>query len=36
MWHGYSPKSDARYAVEKFRALSREERDAVCAFVDAI
>ena len=35
MWHGNS-ESDARKAVENFRALSKEERDAVIAFVDAI
>ena len=35
MWHG-SSESDARWAVENFRKLSKEERDAVIAFVDAI
>jgi len=35
MWHGAS-ESDARGTVEKFRNLSKEERDAVIAFVDAI
>ena len=35
MWHG-SPDSDARWTIEKFRALSKQERDAVIAFVDAI
>lgn len=36
MWHGYSSQSDARYSVEKFRALPKKDRDAVCKFVDAI
>lgn len=36
MWHGYSPKSDARLSVEKFRALPKADRDAICKFVDAI
>ena len=35
MWHG-NAESDARWAVENFRKLSKEERDAVIAFVDAI
>ena len=36
MWHGYSPESDARMSIEKFRALSKEDRDAIITFVDAI
>ena len=35
MWHG-SNESDARYSVEKFRNLSKEERDALVKFIDAI
>lgn len=35
MWHG-AQESDARSSVEKFRELSKEERDAVVEFVDAI
>lgn len=35
MWHGASD-SDARYSVEKYRMLSKEERDAVVKFIDAI
>ncbi|MCR5362598.1 MAG: hypothetical protein K6E73_11405 [Bacteroidales bacterium] len=35
MWHG-AAESDARAAVEKFRELTKEERDAVVKFVDAI
>ena len=36
MWHGYSPESDARRSVEQFRNLSKEDRDAIIKFVDAI
>lgn len=36
MWHGYSPDSDARYSIEKFRELSKSDRDAIIRFVDAI
>lgn len=36
MWHGYSPKSDARTSVELFRKLSKDDRDAIISFVDAI
>lgn len=36
MWHGYSPRSDARFSIEKFRMLPKEDRDAVIRFVDAI
>lgn len=35
MWHG-STESDARYSVENFRELSKADRDAVIAFIDAI
>lgn len=35
MWHG-AAESDARASVEKFRALSKEDRDAVIKFIDAI
>ena len=35
MWHG-SAESDARASVEKFRSLTKEERDAVVQFIDAI
>ncbi len=36
MWHGFSPRSDARYSIELFRNLSKADRDAVVKFVDAI
>ncbi len=35
MWHG-NRQSDARRSVEKFRALSKADRDAVVKFIDAI
>ena len=35
MWHG-SPNSDARFAVERFRQLTKAERDAVVKFINAI
>ena len=35
MWHG-AAQSDARKSVEKFRQLSKEERDAVVKFVNSI
>ncbi|MDR0745263.1 MAG: hypothetical protein LBF17_02065 [Mediterranea sp.] len=35
MWHG-NPESDARASVEKFRRLSKAERDAIAEFIDAI
>ena len=35
MWHG-NAQSDARYSVEKFRQLSKAERDAVVKFIDSI
>lgn len=36
MWHGYSPRSDARYSIEQFRKLPKKDRDAIIKFVDAI
>lgn len=36
MWHGYSEQSDAYECIKKFRELPKDDRDAVCAFVDAI
>ncbi len=36
MWHGYSSESDARRSIERFRALPKEDRDAIITFVDAI
>ena len=35
MWHG-CPGSDARWVVEKFRKLSKADRDAVVEFINAI
>lgn len=35
MWHG-SAESDARETVENFRELSKADRDAIVAFIDAI
>ena len=35
MWHG-NVNSDARYSTERFRQLSKAERDAIVKFVDAI
>jgi len=35
MWHG-CPGSDARWTVEKFRKLSKADRDAVVKFINAI
>ena len=35
MWHG-APDSDARYSVEKFRQLSKDDRNALIKFIDAI
>ncbi len=35
MWHG-NANSDARSSIENFRALDKEERDAIIAFVEAI
>lgn len=36
MWHGFSPQSDARFSIEKFRQLPKADRDAVITFLDAI
>ena len=35
MWHG-AATSDARWTVEKFRALDKADRDAVVKFIEAI
>lgn len=35
MWHG-NAKSDARYSIEKFRALSKDDRDAIVEFINSI
>lgn len=35
MWHG-NQKSDARWSIEKFRNLSKEEREAIVKFIEAI
>ena len=35
MWHG-NPQSDARKSVEKFRQLSKEDRDAIVEFINSI
>ena len=35
MWHGAS-NSDARWSIDKFRELSKEDRDAIVKFIDAI
>lgn len=35
MWHG-DPESDARWATEKFRQLSKDDRDAVVEFIESI
>lgn len=36
MWHGYSRNSDAYWTTEKFYNLSKSDRDAVVAFIEAI
>lgn len=36
MWHGTSEQSDAYYTVQKFRELSKEDREAVVKFIDSI
>ena len=36
MWHGTSAQSDAYRTVEEFRKLSKDDRDAVITFLDAI
>jgi CxxC motif-containing protein (DUF1111 family) len=35
MWHG-SAESDARFAVEKYRNLSKSDRDAIIKFLESI
>jgi CxxC motif-containing protein (DUF1111 family) len=35
MWHG-AAESDARRSIEKYRELSKEERDAIVKFLEAI
>ena len=35
MWHG-NAQSDTRKTVEAFRELSKEDRDAIITFLDAI
>lgn len=36
MWHGYSKESDAYWSTEQFYNLSKDERDAIVAFIDAV
>ena len=36
MWHGYSKKSDAYRATEKFYNLNKADRDAVVRFIESI
>ena len=36
MWHGYSKQSDAFTATEQFFNLSKEDREAVVKFIEAI
>ena len=36
MWHAYSKQSDGYASAEKFYQLSKEERDAVVSFVEAL
>ena len=35
MWHG-NAKSDARKSIEKFRQLSKADRDAMVTFIESI
>lgn len=35
MWHG-SASSDARFSIDNFRKLSKDERDAVVSFIESI
>ncbi|MBR6083522.1 MAG: hypothetical protein IKP62_11475, partial [Salinivirgaceae bacterium] len=35
MWHG-SSQSDARWSVERFRALPKADRDAIVKFIESI
>lgn len=36
MWHGYDKRSDAYAQAQKFYGLSKKDRDAVVAFINAI
>ena len=36
MWHGYSEESDALESAKAFYNLSKEDRDALVKFVNAI
>ena len=36
MWHFYSEESDAYWCAERFRNLSKEDREAIVAFINAI
>ena len=36
MWHGYSKQSDGYMATEKFYHLTKEEREAIVKFIEAI
>ena len=36
MWHFYSEESDAYWCADKFRNLSKEDREAMVAFINAI
>jgi CxxC motif-containing protein (DUF1111 family) len=36
MWHGYSKQSDGYRATEQFFHLSKDDRDAVIKFIEAI
>lgn len=36
MWHGTDTQSDAYSTIQKFRELSKEDRDAIITFLDAI
>lgn len=36
MWHGYSEESDALESVKKFYNLTKKDRDALVAFINAI
>ncbi|MDR3252971.1 MAG: hypothetical protein LBT35_05355, partial [Tannerella sp.] len=35
MWHG-DAQSDARQSISKFRELTKEEREAICEFIESI
>ena len=36
MWHGVSEQSDAYQTVVNFRELTKEDREAIIKFLDAI